>query len=63
MSQIKKFVDKVAVLEGRQSRELVMPLTEAKLLRDDILKLLLDQREQKSNDPEVIEVVMRGGKW
>lgn len=61
MSQIKKFVDKIAALEVRQSRELVMPVSEAKELRDEILKLLIDQRDQSST--EVIEVVMRGNKF
>ena len=61
MSQIKKFVDKIAALEVRQSRELVMPVNEAKELRDEILKLLVDQRDQSST--EIIEVVMRGNKF
>jgi hypothetical protein len=61
MSQIKKFVDRVALAEGRQSRELIMPVTEAKELRDEIMKLLLDKKDKK--DEEVITVVMNGGKW
>jgi hypothetical protein len=61
MSQIKKFVDRVALAEGRQSRELIMPVTEAKELRDEIMKLLLDKKDGK--DEEVITVVMNGGKW
>lgn len=61
MSQIKKFVDRVALAEGRQSRELIMPVTEAKELRDEIMKLLLDKKDKK--DEEVITVVMSGGKW
>ncbi len=63
MSQIKKFIDKIAYLEVRQSRELIMPLADAKELRDELLKILLDQRDNKSNDTEVIEVVMRGNKF
>jgi hypothetical protein len=63
MSQIKKFIDRVANAEVRQLREVMMPLSEAKELRDEVMKMLLDQREQKGNTPEVIEVVMTGGKW
>jgi hypothetical protein len=63
MSYIKKFVDKIAVMEGRQAREVVLPMPDAKLLRDEVLKILLDQREQTSKQPEVIEVVMNGNKW
>jgi hypothetical protein len=60
MSQIKKFIDKVAMAEGRQSREVLMSLSDAKELRDEITKLLLDKLNQ-GND--ATEVVMNGGKW
>lgn len=60
MSIIKKFIDKVALAETRQSRELIIPMTEAKELRDEIAKLLVDKKENKD---ETITVVMNGGKW
>lgn len=60
MSYIKKFIERVSSAEGRQSREVVLPLSEAKELRDEIAKILVDQRNQ--ND-EVIDIVVRGGKW
>ena len=63
MSHIKKFVDKIAVMEGRQAREVVLPMPDAKALRDEVLKILLDQREQTNKQPDVIEVVMNGNKW
>jgi|MesohylFT_1024984.scaffolds.fasta_scaffold592527_2 hypothetical protein len=63
MSYIKKFVDKIGVMEGRQAREVILPISDAKGLRDEVLKILLDQREQKNTQPEVIEVVMNGNKW
>jgi hypothetical protein len=62
MSSIKKFIDKIATMEGRQAREVVLPMTEAKELRDEITKLLLDQRSTPKSE-EVIEVVIKGGKW
>jgi hypothetical protein len=62
MSQIKKFIDKIATMEGRQAREVVLPMNEAKELRDEITKLLLDQRDAPKSE-EVISVVMNGGKW
>lgn len=62
MSQIKKFIDRVASAEGRQSRELLMPVSEAKELRDEIMKLLLDKKDQ-TNNTEPVQVVMSGGKW
>lgn len=60
MSIIKKFIDRVALAETRQSRELIIPMTEAKELRDEIAKLLVDKKENKE---ETITVVMNGGKW
>lgn len=60
MSIIKKFIEKVSSAEGRQSRELILPLSEAKELRDEIMKILVDQRNQKD---DVIDIVVKGGKW
>jgi len=63
MSQIKKFIDRVANSEARQSREVLMPINEAKALRDEIMKLVLDTQDKKSSSDEVIEIVVNGGKW
>jgi hypothetical protein len=62
MSNIKKFIDKIVTAEGRQAREVIMTLNDAKELRDEITKILLDQREN-TKEPEAIQVVMSGGKW
>jgi hypothetical protein len=62
MNQIKKFIDKITVIEGRQAREVVLTLSDAKELRDEITKILLDNREY-NKEPETIKVVMQGGKW
>lgn len=59
MNQIKKFIDRIQMAEARNIREVIMPLNEAKELRDELTKVLLDQRNNKPE--EVIEVVMRGG--
>jgi hypothetical protein len=61
MSQIKKLIDKIALTEARQAREVVMPLNDAKELRDEILKILLDK--QQTSNYEEVEVVMQGNKW
>jgi len=60
MSQIKKFIDRVAMAEGRQSREVLMSLADAKELRDEITRLLVDKINQNN---DTTEVVMNGGKW
>jgi cytochrome c551/c552 len=62
MNQIKKFIDRISQAEARNTREVIMPLNEAKELRDELTKVLLDQRNSKPEE-EVIEVVMRGGSY
>ena len=61
MNQIKKFIDRIALAEARNTREVIMPLQEAKELRDELTKVLLDQRDKKPD--EIVEVVMRGGSF
>ena len=61
MLNVKKFIDKVALAETRNSVQVVLPLPEAKQLRDEIMKIMLDQREQTVDNN--IQVVMRGERW
>jgi cytochrome c551/c552 len=61
MNQVKKFIDRIQLAESRNAREVIMPLQEAKELRDELTKILLDQRDTKTE--EVVEVVMRGGSF
>ena len=61
MTNIKKFIDRVAIADGKQSREVSMLLSDAKALRDEIMKLIIDN--QQKNSFEVVEVVMQGGKF
>lgn len=61
MSQIKKLMDRISLAEGRNSKDVVLTLQDARLLRDEILTILLDKK-QPGND-EVVEVVVNGGKW
>jgi len=65
MIHIKQFIDKIASMESRQNRDVVMSLTDARALRDEITKLIIDkQNSVKSNAPEeVINVEMKGNKW
>lgn len=61
MINVKKFIDKVALAETRNAAQVVIPLSEAKQLRDDIMKIMLDQREQTVDNN--IQVIMRGERW
>lgn len=66
MVNIKLFFDKVSKLESKKTKDLVLAMSDAKLLRDEIAKMLLDLTEaQKSNKDkeEVIKVEITGGKF
>jgi hypothetical protein len=60
---IKRFIDKVSATRGTN---LVLPIDEAKTLRDEIAKLIADNYEllnKKANDDTVIQLEVNGGKW
>ncbi len=68
MVNIKRFVDRVALQEGKNSRDLVLTIAEARGLRDELLKLLLDvqaqpRASQPQLDEQLIKVEIIGGKW
>ena len=66
MIHIKRFIDKVSNMEGRQSRDVIMSISDARMLRDEITKLLVDKVENIGSQPEiedVIKVVVNGGKF
>lgn len=60
---IKRFIEKVSATRGTN---LVLPIEEAKMLRDEIAKLLADNYEllhKEDTDNAVIQVEVNGGKW
>lgn len=64
MIYIKKFIEKVSYVEGRSGRDVVLPIMDARGLRDELAKLLVDRYEEtKSANKEesVIQVEMKGG--
>ena len=64
MVHIKKFLDKITHLESTKTKDVVMPLNEARGLRDEIAKLLSDYyalNESNSKKEEVIKVEIKGG--
>lgn len=62
MSQIKKFIDKVTSADSKKQTTIVLAIDEARFLRDEVSKLLLDlhDAEQAPSD-STIEVVVTGG--
>jgi hypothetical protein len=62
MIQIKRFIERVSLIEGRQGRDVVIPVSDARGLRDELSKLLADHYEMKKDSPdEVIQVQVTGG--
>jgi len=61
---IKRFIDKVSATRGTN---LVLSIDEAKMLRDEIAKLLADNYEllnkEQTTDNAVIQLEINGGKW
>lgn len=65
MMHIKRFMDKMTVADNKQSKDLVLPMPDARGLRDEIAKLLSDLYElskTKSQD-EVIQIEVKGGSF
>jgi len=68
MIHIKRFIDKMALMESKQARDIVLPAADARGLRDEISKLLSDlyelsntKADDKSN--EVIQIEIKGGSF
>jgi hypothetical protein len=62
---IKRFLEKMTAMESKQNKDLVLPIAEARGLRDDIIKLLLDQTSAEQPDLTVKPqpVVISGGSF
>jgi hypothetical protein len=66
MIYIKKFVDKISYMDSKQGRDVILPIVEARGLRDELTKLLADLNELKNikkTDDTEIEVRIVGGKF
>ncbi len=65
MIHIKRFIDKVSYTEARQSKDLILPMADARGLRDELAKLLADLHnvDKPSSPEEVINVEIVGGKF
>lgn len=67
MINIKKFIDKVSASEHRRGNHtLILNIDEARMLRDEIVKLLADNYQllgDKKNEDSVVKVELNGGKW
>lgn len=66
MIHIKKFIDKVTAMESKQNKDVVIPMQEARGLRDEISKLLVDLHHlslEQGKKEEVIKLEITGGSF
>lgn len=66
MIHIKRFIDRIAHVESRQGKDVVITLTDARALRDELVKLLADNYkllEGSASKVETIQVEVTGGKF
>jgi len=66
MIHIKNFLDRVSHLDSKRAKDLVLPMQDARGLRDEIAKLLTDLHENNTKNnkkEEVIRVEITGGKF
>jgi hypothetical protein len=68
MIHIKRFIEKVSITEAKQSKDIVLPIADARGLRDEIAKLLSDLYEysvtaQDEKKEEIIEIQVKGGSF
>ena len=66
MIYIKKFIDKVSLIESKQSKDLIMNITEARGLRDELAKMLSELHmlsSTKQKEEPTFKVEVRGGSW
>ncbi len=68
MLHIKRFIDKMAVAESKQTKDLVLPMSDARGLRDELSKLLSDlyvlsQDQNAEKDSEIVQIEIKGGSF
>jgi len=65
MIHIKKFMDKMSVVETKMNKDVVLPILDARGLRDDIARLLADLHELSNNNDknDVIDIQIKGGSF
>jgi hypothetical protein len=66
MIQIKRFIEKVSLVESKQSRDVVIPIGEARILRDELASILIDlynKNTERKDSTEEIKIEIKGGKF
>ncbi len=64
MLHIKRYFDKISNLESKKTNEVVLSMVDARGLRDEIAKLLIDLNDmQGDKKEETVHIQITGGKF
>lgn len=66
MIHIRRFIDKVSNLEAKKTKDVILPIAEARGLRDEIAKLMsevVEESDKKGRKEEVIKLEIKGGSF
>lgn len=68
MLHTKRFIDKVSAAEAKQTKDLVLPMSDARGLRDELSKLLSDlyefsQNQTTEKNSEIVQIEIKGGSF
>ena len=66
MIQIKRFIEKVSLVESKHGKDVVIPISEARILRDELAGILVDlynKSNERKDAPEDIKIEIKGGKF
>jgi hypothetical protein len=64
MIHINKFIEIVSLNEQRRSKDIVLPMSDARGLRDELAKLLGELYQRKNDkEQEVVKIEIKGGKF
>lgn len=68
MIHVKKFIERVSLVEAKRSKDVVLPIEDARGLRDELTKLIADLYElagvkEKERNSEAIQVEVKGGSF
>jgi hypothetical protein len=66
MIQIKRFIEKVSLVESKHGKDVVIPVGEARILRDELAGILVDlynKNNERKDSVEEIKIEINGGKF
>ena len=68
MFHIKRFMEKMTIVESKNTKDVVIPIAEARGLRDELTKLIAElyeygKKRDEDRKSEVVEIQIKGGSF